>query len=245
MKPARFYFLVAGVSGRSVAPTVIAAVVHQVPRPHPEGTVTGRVVHVGESEAMGELVAGGTDSGKPRTEFEFVATGIGVDGDVVEGERATVVGRRERPFVRPDGARESARSLTVAGVDDVNLIYLAVLIPVVETEVDRILNGPTGLGGHLSRASIVIAVLALGPVIGHVVGQAHWPDHVERQVESLIALRFEVIVYAPPGSVLMRKSLLIGHAEEKSFVVASGEVAVGKLGEDDQALFMPCVRCAL
>ena len=98
-EPSAIHALVAGEGSRSLAVavfTVVRTIVHQIPHVHAEVLSIGaRIVHVGDGQAVAELMAGCANAVHlvARGAAQLAGAGIGVDGDSVDGEgtRAVIV----------------------------------------------------------------------------------------------------------------------------------------------------------
>ena len=106
---------------------------------------------------------------RARDAHKLGAAGIGVNRNVIKVERAAIVGRVAKlPLVRPDGVLISAvDSLAKAGIGDVDVLYLAVAIPVIVMEIDLSVDELQSLSDHLARLYIV-AIAVVSSIVSHV-----------------------------------------------------------------------------
>ena len=133
--PAQEHPFECGVVGRAPPTTREVAAVHEIPLiDHREGHPRegGRRVEVGQSEAMGELMADGADAARRAVGPQLAADGVG--GEL----QAAADGDTRIARVRPDMAADLTARIARENTDD--LIDLAVAVPVVGREV-----GPRGL----------------------------------------------------------------------------------------------------
>ena len=166
--PVEELLFVGGIAGGGVAVFVIAAVVHDAPDAHAEVLgVVGRVVEVGQAEAVAELVADGADAVErgAAVAMQLVAAGISVDLDAVELQRRSR-GVGQRPLMGPDGVDAAALSFAIAGVDDVAEVDDAVAIGVVVLEVDVLVALLQHLGDEVA-GMFVIALAVVAAVVLH------------------------------------------------------------------------------
>ena len=83
--------LIGRIAGREERAAIVVARIHQVPVAHTEVALVEDVVHVGETHAMGKLMADGADAFQIAKSIHFVAACKLVDGDTVEAEGLPVV----------------------------------------------------------------------------------------------------------------------------------------------------------
>ena len=95
----------------------------------------------------------------------------------------------------PDGVGESVAvgSLAVSGIDEINLICLAVAVPVVVGEVDLVGSELTCLIHHSCGVDIV-AVSVVGSVSSHLLRHGDGSYDVKLKVEESVALIVEIVV---------------------------------------------------
>ena len=229
-EPAADHLLVAGVACRREAAIVPATVREEVPMS--DAVVAGieGVVEVGQTHAVGELVADGADTLDVPTGIDFVGAGVGVDGHAIEMERGTAP-TGERVFVGPDGVGGAAIAFAQAGIEDEHLIDLAIAVPVVVGKVDAGVSFPAGFDDH--QVGIHVNLAAALAVVG--VGTVHTDGthHVEVEFETPSALRQEVVLYRALEASLT-ESNLVEDAQVERLVVALLELLVGEVGKDDE-----------
>ena len=229
-EPAADHLLIAGVACGREAAIVPAAVREEVPMS--DAVVAGieGVVEVGQTHAVGELVADGADALDVPTGIDFVGAGIGVDGHAVEMERGTAP-TGERVFVGPDGVGGAAIAFAQAGIEDEHLIDLAIAVPVVVGKVDVGVGLPAGFDDH--QVGIHVNLVAALAVVG--VGTVHTDGthHVEVEFETPSALRQEVVLDRALEASLA-ETYLVEDAQVERLVVALLELLVGEVGKDDE-----------
>lgn len=95
----------------------------------------------------------------------------------------------------PDGVGESVAvgSLAVSGIDEINLIYFAVAVPVVVGEVYLVGSELTCLVHHSCGVDI-IAVSVVGSVGCHLLRHVDGSYDVKLKVEESVALIVEIVV---------------------------------------------------
>ena len=154
----------------------------------------------------------------------------------------------ERVLVRPYRVRFASGGLSLAGIDDVDLLHLAVAVPVVVGEVHLVLDGPAGIGDHL-RCPFVVSAGSAFTVVAVRMSELHRPDDIEREVEPAAALVEEVVVYAADGPVVVGISRHVQHLVvegpdivlarlERQHVPGVLELHVLELDQDDKP-FLP------
>ena len=72
----------------------------------------------------------------------------------------------------------STHALTVACIDDVNEVYVAIIVAVIEREVDRIFHKFASINNHLS-CSLVVALRACSTIVCHILRQSYRTNEVE------------------------------------------------------------------
>ena len=138
-EPAHQHALVGGVTGRTEAALVVVAVVHQVPVAH--NTVTA-VVEIGKTETVAILMADGAETAVTAFLVELGHRAVAVykiHGAVVHHRhggqllaRLLVFVLGHPPLVGPDGVAVAAGVLTLAGIENEQLVHVAVAVPVVD-----------------------------------------------------------------------------------------------------------------
>ena len=253
LQPSGAPLLVAAVAGRheSALVAVVGAVVHEVPRAHAE-VLVGGVIHVGESQTVGELVAEGANAvdapfgglAGPVVEDDsrqLAAARIGVHLHAVECQGAAF--GAEPVFMGPHGVLAATGSLTQSGIEHVHLVHLAVAVPVVVGKVHIAVNGLAGFTDH-GFGIRVFVIRVVASIVARVVFQRHGPHHIERQVELTTALGTEVVVHAALESLFAGEARLVDNAVVECRVVALFKLLVGEFHQDDQALLLARVVVA-
>ena len=207
LQPSHQHTLMGRVAWRTEAALVVVAVVHEVPVVD-EGCAA--VVEVGQSVAVAVLMADGAERAVAGA-YQLLYAAVLVD-DVVLVAAAHMVGLAvlvlaEPPLVGPDGISVAAGIHALAGIDDEQLLYLSVVVPVVQAPV----YAPClqRVGYVLHQVFRVLVVIVGAPVFPGLVGQRD-EVQVEREVELAVALRHEVVVNRTVER-RFRQSLLIEH----------------------------------
>ena len=122
----------------------------------------------------------------------FVAAGDGaVAAVVIELFRGLVHVLGEPPLVGPDGFAAASGILSLAGIDDQELVHVAVAVPVVDAPVDVAL---LQLFRDIDDEVLgVLVVVERAAVLRQGVGQFH-EGEVEGEVELTVALCLEIVV---------------------------------------------------
>ena len=204
LEPSAHPLLVRVVAHRRIAVAAVRSVVHQVPSVHAEAATVLRVVHIGYAHTVTELVAGGADAADvcARSAVQLRRASVGVDAHAAQTQ--TVASRLQVPLVRPNGVSRSARSLAVAGIDNVNLVGSAVAVPVILRHIEFLLSVSqlASLLNHARRIDIV-AVSVVGTVRIHVLRNRHRSHNVKLKVELAVALLVEVVVHRSVVAVVL------------------------------------------
>ena len=247
-EPSAVHALVTGVLPRHFAVlrwSVEAAVVHQVPAVHAKIVVAARVIEVGDGHAVAKLVAGCADAidDAAAGAAKFVGSGVGIYVNAVHRDDAIAIAYlhsgREHPFVGPNGVGVCPACFTVACIDDIDLVHLAIVVPVVLCEIYTCLVGQMdSLAHHLGRVQVV-AVGVVAAVVRHVLADSHGTHHIEGEVKLSITTSVKIVVDAKFHTVLV-----VAHLVE--IVVEIGlrvlHRQVGKVHKDDEALFLTADR---
>ena len=170
---------------------------------------------------MAELVAHGADAGNIAIAIELGAAGIGIDFHAVEGlcsaTVSIILSRGKGPLVGPDGGAGSTVGLSLVGIDDIDLIDLAVAVPVIVGEVDVVVDKFQGLDDHLGGI-FVVALSVVSAIVGLGLGYSHRSDDIEREFELPLALSVEVVVHGA-FEVAVGEVFLVGDALIEGVVV--------------------------
>ena len=187
-------------------------------------------------------MAEGADAVDATAGFQLVGAGIDIDLYTVEFERPAG-SFFQTPHVRPDVVGTAAVGLALAGIDYEDLVHLAVAVPVVVGEVDILVGGDAHLLHHLIRVLVVIFAVVLAVVLV-VVHQRVRPHDVEDQVEQSAALVSEVVSHAADESFSAGEVNTVEDVVVFVPVVASLELLVAELGQNDQAVLRADERVA-
>ena len=122
---------------------------------------------------MSKLVAEGTDTGNNRAlaVAQFVRASIMVYALSVKYE-ALAKGLMQIPRVRPYGCRRTTVCLAIASVEDIDVVYNAVIVIVVKREIHLVVKQGTCVCHHFSGMKVV-AALVVAAVIAHRLGQCN------------------------------------------------------------------------
>ena len=129
-KPSAKHFFITCISGRNETALIITAAAHQVPTAHSIVSFATRVIEIGQSQTMRELVTDGSDT-VDSIKSELAATRISIHGNAIYSHGLSVIRCRQSPFVWPNRIGIIPRSLTVTGVENKNLIHFAVSVPII------------------------------------------------------------------------------------------------------------------
>ena len=236
LDPSADHLLVSGVAGRTILVAIVAARAHEVPGAHAIPGVAGTrvaadVIHVGITQAVGELVADGADAHIAAGTAQLV--GAGVDADILV---AILHGRSELPLVGPYGIFTAISSLATAGIDDIDFLDKAVAVPVIGREVVAIgISLVAGINDH--TAGIFIVAVFIIATIRNLRAEGIGTYHVEGDVEHATALGAEVVSHTA-DKLTFFETFLIGHAVVVSLGVVHRESDVRELGEDNEATLL-------
>ena len=140
--------------------------------------------------------------------------------------------------MRPNGVCVSTGGFGITGVDDIDMIDGAVIVPVIISIVYVLIGEFTGFGNEFLGMQVV-AVLVVAAIIGHVLRHGVSPDDIERHVKLAIALRVEVVVHATVVAVAF-VAHLVGHIVEDA--LRGKHLFVGKIHQDNQSALLPFCR---
>ena len=223
-----------------MAVAVVRTHVHEVPSIHAAATVVLSVIEIRIAQAVAELVAHRADALDGVAATEFAAAGIGVDLHAVEAQRARAVaviaGRLQIPLVGPDGVGHVAIGFAVAGIDDIDLIDLAVAVPIIVGIVHVVIGQLHSLDDHFSRMKVV-AVAVVASVVGLSARHGVRTGNVEGQVKEAHALGVEVVVNRTHEAALL-EVLFVGDAVVECGIVGGLEAQVAEVHQNDQALLV-------
>ena len=137
----------------------------------------------------------------------------------------------------PDGVLDVAVGLALAGVEDEDLVDLAVAVPVVVGEVDLGVGSLAHLDNHVLGTQVV-AIVIVGTIVGVVVQGGVGAYDVERQFEQSVRLVAEVVGHAAAEALAGGVARLVQHVVVLLSVVFRLELHVGELAEDDQSALL-------
>ena len=235
--PSALVLLIGTVAAGHVAAFVVVAGAHEVEICHTEiGTVRG-IVEVGETHAVGELMAERADAAEVTFAIQLTAAGIDIDIYFAQGQHIAIGCISEFVLVRPDGVVFTAVCLSHAGIEHEHLFHVAIVVPVVFGEVYTffIVRPLAGFDNHRSGIDVTPPYLIVSSVIGKFVGKRTDAHHVKVEVEHATALRIEVVAHTALESVL-GVVFFVYYLLVQVYVVVIGKLGVGKLSEDNQCM---------
>ena len=207
--PTHEVLLIGRVAYGGIGVVGIATGVHDVPVAHAVVAAVVRVVEVGQTQAVTELVAEGADTVDGRTVVvaavhlvehgEVVhigAAAIGSEGAVTT--QTIVGGRLEIPVAGPDGAGSRVRGLSLAdtGVDDDD--HVAEVVAVGIKTVERYAVGSSHLAGfgHHRAQTLVVTARVIAAVVLAVLGQRVDAEDLKVGVVLPVGLISEILLNA-------------------------------------------------
>ena len=154
------------------------------------------VVHVGQTQAVAELMAGCAYSGKHIfTNFsiapQLTATGIGVNDGIVEFEIDAP--SFQMGLVGPEVVRTCSFSLAIACKNNKHLIDLTITVPIIVGIVDVVVSMLNGFLYQLSGALVIIILYGFA-IISQLLGGCIGSHHVEVKLKLSVALGLEVVL---------------------------------------------------
>ena len=189
--------LMGRVACRTVAASVIVSIVHQIP----STDIFRRTIEIWESEAMAVLMTDGSEGSRSDTDFlhstvtidQIVFAAIGYLNRIAIDTRLAVLQMLTHPpLMRPYAIAATTIVHALTGIDNEQLVDIAVAVPVVQTPV----NGTCLEHFHDILYQILrILVIGIGTlVLLHLSTDLHILQ-VKRQIESRIALGIEIVMY--------------------------------------------------
>ena len=214
--------------------TVVGAAVHHVPVLTSCAAIVLRVVEIGVAQAMAELVASCADAVEHTFGCKFVGDGIRVDIDAVQALSATaaaiVLTSGKVPLVGPNVA--GLAILCHTSIDDVDLVHLAIVVPVVIGIVDVGIGKFQGLDDHFG-GTVVELIVGSRSVVVVLLGKSEGAHYVEVDVEQAVALFKEIV--ADGADVAVEGIALLVEAALPLRGGTGLHVHVGELDEQDQS----------
>ena len=189
------------------------------------------IVEVGITQAVRELVTDGTDA-IDAMQAHLSRAGVRVYLDTVELE--VHAGITKIRGVGPDGLIGTTGSLALPGIDDVDLVYLAVASPVILPKVYLAVYQTASLGYHLLRVLVLVVIIIIAIVTGFL-RHRYRAHNVEVDGKLAIALVTEV-VFDTALEVVHLQAFFIGHTVVESLVVGTLKLGVLEVNQDDKAL---------
>ena len=189
--PSHGIALVYRICRRSATVVIVRTVVKDAP------SVRGNVacdrvivgaIQVRETEDVAEFVDESTYAVRASL-LPFVGGGVSVDLSAVGTVCDTEVIDMCR--VRPYGFFRAVRSLALAGVEHVYIVYISVVVGIVLAQVHLIFEGCEGMCHHQMRLHI-IAVIIVAAVIAAVLTECHRAVHIEDGTELAVGAFAEV-----------------------------------------------------
>ena len=150
--------------------------------------------------------------------------------------------------MRPDEIGIIIAGFTMTGIDDVDLIDLAVFIPVVILEVYLTVGSLAGLNDQFVRTIIErhIAIVNIAAVVSILVLGGIGALHIEINGELAIALGYEIVTdttideHAVHGLEILLVGNIVPHLvdiESLAVLVLVDKLEVGELHQDNQSAF--------
>ena len=208
VNPSHEVLLVGRIAHGRVGVVGIAAGVHDVPVAHAVVAAIVRVIEVGQTQAVAELVAEGANAvdgpAVVAAAMHLVEHGksvhigpaaVGTEGAIAA--HAIVVGRREGPVTGPDGIGNGVRGLCLAhtGIDDDHHVAVVVIVGIKGAERHTVGSGHlAGLGHH--RAQTLVIAARIAAVILAVLGQCVDAKDLKVGVIFAVRLVLEVLLHA-------------------------------------------------
>ena len=167
--------------------TVVATIIHQAPGTHSIVGTAG-IVEVGQTQRVTVLVAERTDTITigPGITLQLGRTGVCVEQFAIDRNLfpGTLV---DIPGVGPDGVVERTGvivgRLAITGIDDINQVDKAVVVAVVDGEIDHRLYLATSVDNHIFGAAVVTRILVVSSIVGHRPVESNGAHHVEGGTE--------------------------------------------------------------
>ena len=186
---------------RRLAGVVVVAGVHQVDVvPHrlriAAAVLVVGVIQVGNAEGVRVFVAEGADGGERReggqvlVQPQFRRAGVVVHEDAVPAVGDAGAGLHI-PHVGPDIIVAGSFRLVRAGIEDEDVVHLAVPVVVIGGEIDFGTDGGAGVDNHLG-AFLVLAVLVVRAVPGIVLRKGDDVGDVELERVAVLPLVLEI-----------------------------------------------------
>ena len=179
LNPTHEILLVGRVARRREAVVVVAAHAHDVPVAQAVVVAVARVVEVGQSQAVAELVGKRADAVDGGTVIvaaiqlvehgKVIHNGVaaaGTEGTIAA--RAVIVCRRQAPVAGPNGLGMDPRSLGLAhaGIDDDDHVAVVVVVGVIGRECHTVgCRQLAGLGHQPSQPLVIVVALVTAVVL--------------------------------------------------------------------------------
>jgi len=200
LEPAEEHTLVGRHAGRCMGAVVVHPVIHEIPFSGGEGgALVHCVVHVGQPQAMAELMHESADAGHPPgVEIDFVGAGIVAEHLAVEPYSPLVV--CEVVGMGPDTVGHTAVGGSVAGIYHVDVVDHAVAVEVVLRVVYLVVERAACLYDHIGGMEVLPGEGVVLAVIMIAVLQGHRPIDIEGGVEFPHGIVGIIAAAAPRGS---------------------------------------------
>ena len=147
-------------------------------------------------------------------------------------------GTDQFPVVRPNRFSTTTVRLTLAGIDEINNIYIAVVIAVIFAKIATgCLCGGDGINDKVCDIHIVLFVAinrALLTVIFQVVTQCDRTDYIKGRVIGIVRLRMEII-YCRTSSAVIIITGFVEHVIKSRIIIGGIESDIAKLYQYQQA----------
>ena len=202
-------FLIGRIAHGSISIVGVATGVHDVPIAHAVVAAIVRVVEVGQTQAVAELVAESADTVDGAAVVvatvylvehrEIVHIGAAaVRTESAAATQAVVGGRLEIPVTGPDGAGDGVRGLCLAhtGIDNDDHVAVVVVVSIKGAERHTIGSSHLAGLGHHRTQTLVIAARVIATVVLAVLAQGIDTKYLKVGVVFAVGLILEVLLYA-------------------------------------------------
>ena len=144
----------------------------------------------------------------------------------------------------PDGVRSTTVSFALTCIDEVDLIDIAIAIPVVRCPVFYFVLGEfDGLADHLSRV-LVVALAVVLTIVGIIIANGDRPHDVEVEFKFPATLCLEIVGHRAL-EIALAVALFVGNVLIQLIVVGSQELLVLEVHQDHDSLFRSQNGCGV
>ena len=194
-------------------------------------------------------MAHGTNTVYITRSFQLRAASIAVDLQVsTHCHRAStvtvIIGRIEIIGMRPDSICRTAIGFTLISIDDINLIDIAIAIPVIRSPVSNLLlRQVNSLNNHLTRI-LIIALSIILTIIASILTNCHRTNDIKVKLELSTALSLEIVSHRTL-EVPLRESLLISYTIEERIVMISLKRLILEVHQNHNGFLLTQNRCGV